>query len=262
MDRSFLTEASVVAASRNFVCIRLATYEDEREAEYLKWIYTGRSGQLENTVFGLLTPDGQRKLSVAGRGPNHAFRNSSELSDAMNRVASRYPGARRAAWTDTQLPTMKRLDLALNVAAADGLPVVFTYTTSESEIKVMHQRLLPFAWRESLGGQFVYADVLDAKELKPVIGIRKGVDAKAGIYVVAPDPFGLTGKLLASFPPDVSSDELRLKLNEVVVEFPREEKSHQNHVRLGIQLGIDWESEIPETDPQSLQAKERARGGR
>jgi hypothetical protein len=32
--------------------------------------------------------------------------------------------------------------------------------------------------------------------------------------------------------------------------------------QLGIQLGLDWESAIPETDQQSIRAKERARAGR
>ena len=60
MDGSFLSDADVVAASRKFVCIRLSTYEDAEEAEFLRSIYVGRSGDLENTVFAILSPDGKR----------------------------------------------------------------------------------------------------------------------------------------------------------------------------------------------------------
>ena len=49
MDRSFLSDAAVIASSRKFVCIRLATYESESEAKILKSIFLGRSGDLENT---------------------------------------------------------------------------------------------------------------------------------------------------------------------------------------------------------------------
>ena len=50
MDRSYLSDKDVVEASRDFVCIRLATYENAEEAKILKSIFTGRSGALENTV--------------------------------------------------------------------------------------------------------------------------------------------------------------------------------------------------------------------
>ncbi len=60
MDRSFLADADVIAASRMFVCIRPATYEDAGEADFLKKIFVGRSGELDNTVFVLLAPDGEQ----------------------------------------------------------------------------------------------------------------------------------------------------------------------------------------------------------
>ena len=69
MDRSFLSQLPVIAASRNFICVRLATYESEDEAAYLRSFAAGRSGQLENTVFCILSPDGEEKLIRAARGP-------------------------------------------------------------------------------------------------------------------------------------------------------------------------------------------------
>ena len=38
MDKSFLSQSEVIAASRKFVCIRLATYENAEEAKFLKSI--------------------------------------------------------------------------------------------------------------------------------------------------------------------------------------------------------------------------------
>ena len=72
MDRSFLTDKDVVAASRKFVCIRLATYEDAAENEVLKGIFAMR-GTLQNTVFGILTPDGKTHIVRSGRSPAWAF---------------------------------------------------------------------------------------------------------------------------------------------------------------------------------------------
>ena len=39
MDRSFLADQDVIAASRKFVCIRLATYENADENEVLKGVF-------------------------------------------------------------------------------------------------------------------------------------------------------------------------------------------------------------------------------
>src|SRR5262245_31890428 len=96
MDRSFLSDASVVAASREWVCVRLLTYENAAEAEMLTSLFVGRSGQLENTTFALLAPDGKTKLSRAGRSPDFAFRGgpgespAAEMASAMVEIAARY----------------------------------------------------------------------------------------------------------------------------------------------------------------------------
>jgi len=58
MDESFLSDTNIIRESRNFVCIRLATYEDSAEADYLRQVFSGRSGELDNTVFALMNPDG------------------------------------------------------------------------------------------------------------------------------------------------------------------------------------------------------------
>ena len=66
MDRSFLSSSAVVAASRKFVCIRLATYESRAEAKFMETIFLGKGGALANTVFCILAPDGKKKLVRPG----------------------------------------------------------------------------------------------------------------------------------------------------------------------------------------------------
>ena len=256
MDRSFLTDAGVVAASRDFVCIRLATYEDEQEADYMKTLFTARSGELENTTFAILASDGKRKLAAAGRGPFHAYRDARSMAAGMRQIARDNDSRKTAASPHAQLPLMKSLDGALNVAAADGLPLIVTVGENKKQLGAINQRIVPVAWDESLAGQFVYASVDDWGELKPILGLKQ----KTGIFAVEPDQFGLSGKLLAAFAPETTPEEIRSGLLKVVAEYPAKEKDHNAHVRLGIQLGIEWESKIPETDPMSLRARQRARG--
>src|ERR1051326_844690 len=103
MDRSFLLQKEVIEASRDFVCIRCATYEDKEEAEYLAQVFRGRMGTLENTVFAILSPDGMLYLARPGRGPNFAFANAKEMAQKMHAMAAQY----RPLEADRALPAMK-----------------------------------------------------------------------------------------------------------------------------------------------------------
>src|SRR5271165_4360486 len=87
MDRSFLSQPLVVAASRAFVCARLATYEDKEEAAFLKGLLRTRSGELENSVFTILAPDGKKKLTTAGRGPRRLYADAEEMAADLDRLA-------------------------------------------------------------------------------------------------------------------------------------------------------------------------------
>ena len=148
MDRSFLTDERVVAASRNFVCIRLATYEDKQEAEFLKSVYTGRSGQMENTTFAILSPDGRQKLTAAGRGPFRAFGNAAQMAMAMKGIWAQHQEAPDAALAEQQLPLIKSVELALNVAACDNLPCLVTVANDPEKIETLNRKLLPVAWEQ------------------------------------------------------------------------------------------------------------------
>jgi hypothetical protein len=55
MDRSFLSSDKLIKATRDFVCIRTATYEDKQEAAFLKWAFVGSTGgELRNFGYCIL----------------------------------------------------------------------------------------------------------------------------------------------------------------------------------------------------------------
>lgn len=258
MDGSYLSDAAVVEASRKFVCIRLATYEDACEAKFMESVFLPRTGLLENTTFGILSPDGKRRLTASGRGPMHAFRGSADMARSMNEISQQFAGTRLSSLSDNQLPLMESVDIGLNVAACDNLPLVVTFSSDPQQLDKLHNALLGVAWSESLAGQLVYVTASDTKQLKPILGI----EVSAGVLVVEPGQYGLSGKTLAQLQPTGTANEIQVALEQVVNNFARKPASTNAHIALGIQLGIEWKSEIPETDQQSLRAKERARGGR
>lgn len=252
MDRSFLSNEEVVAASRQFVCIRLSTYESQEEADFLKSLYVGRSGDLENTTFALLSPDGSRTLARPGRGPR-AFRNPSQLASRMNQMAENYPGSRDARFTDPQLPALDRVDLALNVAACEGLPMLVTYAADADALKSLHKSMAETVWTEELAGQFVMVATTKRTDLKPLNGLAED----SAIVVVDPGPFGITGRVKHQY--QAVTSQLPDSLHQFVQSFKPAPKNYQEHRLLGLQLGLEWETVIPATDPMANQARARAR---
>lgn len=252
MDRSFLSQAEVIEASRNFICIRLATYEDKEEAMYLKSLGAGRSGELENTVFCLLSPGGSERLTPARRGP--FFRSASSMAEQLNRVAEQYKQTDTAV--EPTLPIMTRFDLALNVAACDGLPLVVLRQSESNRETPIHHYLKSLAWHPELAGQFVYVRSSSNNDFKAIVGGKP----ESSTLVVEPGQFGMTGSVIAELDANMTQAQLKEELLTITRNFESIPKDHRSHVEIGIQLGIEWKTVVPATDPQSIRARERARG--
>ena len=255
MDRSYLSDENVVEASRDFVCIRLVTFEDKSEAEFLKTIYTDR-GMLKNTVFGILSPDGKEKLTKTGRGPFFEYRGARDMAKGMKKIAEKYDVKSDVVFTDTVLPFCKSLRLGLNVAAAEGRPLVVVSGKDQSEVDRISEGLVNKVWSEPLAGQFVYAAATDPKDFDAF----ENLEPFTGTAIILPGQFGITGKTMAQFDADSDPNVIENKLQEITAAFLSNSLDHRSHVNLGIGLDIDWESEIPSTDDEANAAKRRARG--
>ena len=254
MDRSFLSDEKVIAATRDFVCLRLATYEDSEEAKFLGKIYKQR-GYLANTVFGILAPDGETLLVRPGRKPS--FRRASQLAARMNQIVSEdYGHAMQKRWSDETLPEMKSLDLAINVASCDGLPMIVAVGNEEAEVKAMRHNLMPIAWSDEFAGQFVFATT-SGDGLKAITGLDD--EDPSGIYFVEPDTFGVSGRVTAKLD-SVSTSEGREQISSLLREFQVPVKNHRQHVQAGYQFGLKWQTAIPVTDKQAAQAAKRLWG--
>ena len=255
MDRSFLIKDEVIKASRDFVCIRLATYEDKEEARFCEKLYRGRSGKLENTVFCFLAPDGKTRLSRAGRGP-HSFRNAKDMASQMDLVAMSYAGnmeKKQSSKSKPALPVTKNFRLGLNIASCDLLPCVVISGKDKKEVAAMKESLGDIAWDSKVMGRFVFCHTTDSKELKSISGLK----STDGIFVISPGTYGLKGKVLAEFKSDEDKDKIKNKLIEVADSFVATTKSHRQHVAQGARQGINWFTEVPVTDPGSQQATKR-----
>jgi hypothetical protein len=248
MDRSFLSDPSVIAASRGFVCVRLMSYENKDEAALLKKIGASKSGEAENTVFCILAPDGKRMLLDATREPHGTV---ARLTETMTRIAKEYSGKAELK----ALPLIANPRLAVNVAACDHQPLVIIHAKDDANRRKLHDALKPIAWSSEFIGKFIYVDAASRKEFDFV----EKVAADSAVIVVLPDTFGLNGKVLHEIAADASPRELAETLKTGLARFQRQERNFWQHVKLGQQKGVFWETQTPVTDPMELRAREKNR---
>ena len=250
-----------MAASRNWVCIRLATYEDASEGELLETIFAGR-GTLENTTTVLLAPDGKRRLSASGRGPAWLLPGEArgvdavpsedgpeKLADLLEELAHPYRGRPLPG----SLPLGHDVRRWLNVASCDGQPLVILHGRTKSATAALEVQLAELAWSDEFSGRFQYVVSTDRDEL----ALLDGVPQRAGVLVVQPGVFGLEGIVVASAGTEASSAALARTLHLGLERADLPEKELRAHMAQGRRAHILWESELPVTDPGPARGRSR-----
>lgn len=267
MEGSFLSRPEVVAASRDWICVRPATYESATEGKILQGFFGGRKGVLENTVFALLDPSGKRTLTRAGRSPEFAFESAAEMVERMSQLSREYPGTDSVP--DRGLPKVPDLRLALNIAACDGLPVVVVIVAPDEKEKGAPKpensrasaasdagegrqalaEITRAAWSSLLIGRAHYVVLSNAKALTNM----ERFDSRADVFVLSPDEFGVDASILGALESGTASFVDRLTI--VVLAHDVKAPDSMEHVRRGQRAGIHWDSVLPVTDSSSSKSR-------
>lgn len=235
----------MIEASRAFVCIRPNTYESAAESRVLENFFRGRSGQLENTVFVLLDSDGKERLSRSHRTPQAVFGDAGGLAEAMVAIAKDYAASRDAALA---IPVQPDLRHALNVAACDSVALLVLHGDDAKATATLSQRLAPALWAAGLPARVRCVEVVRGAD--PADAARVALAKGTGVTLVAPEPFGRTGTVLAHVA--AAEDDGKL-VAQIVAALDRHEPPAKlatpAHIRAGNAQGIRWETAIPVTDP-------------
>ena len=251
MDRSFLSDQAVVIASRQFVCARLATYENSEESKLLKDLVSTRSGELENSVFAILGPDGATRLVRPGRSMRMGYADAKAFAKALDGIAARYPGSKDRAIPS--LPLAASVPLAITVAAADSLPLVVLPKDAD---QTMVDALAKLAWSPQWVGRLQYARSKEDKDLQGLKNLPGPIAKDA--FVVLPDEFAQGGEVRATLPagqPETWDQTLQTAL----AGHSARVKSMRDHLPEGKRKGVFYEPANPVTDPMELRARERNR---
>ena len=249
MDQSYWSSQKIIDASRDFVCIRLATYESAEEGKMLESIFKGRSGKLENTVFAMFDPSAKQMLVRPGRSPGFAFNGADQIAIAqmaskMRELAMQYPLKDKVDASDATLPYIADLRLATNIAACDNLPLLIVAGDAEQR-QLIEKRLKPLVWNAPFIGQFSFVAVDDVEELKSIENCK----TEAGIVIVQPDQFGLQGASIEQISVAAGSQEISAALKAGLKHFEKYKKDPRQQIAVGQRRGVNWETVIPVTDP-------------
>ena len=252
-----MSNKQLIKTSRDFVCIRTATYEDKREAGFLKWAFLrSPAADLRNFGFCILSPDGKRQLRRSLRGPNYVYENSAAMAADLELIARQFSRKTTKSESDRAVPRMKSVRLGINVASCDGLPSVVVFGKGKREVDQMNLKLSGVIWDEALAGKFIYPSTTKFADLKIVLGAT----LKTGILVVEPDIYGTKGRLIKLIDASVSEQDLKRDLVDAADTFIRRSKTHGLHVRNGRRDGKTWKTEIPV--PKRTRVRKRSAPGR
>jgi hypothetical protein len=259
MDRSFLSVTPIIQSSRRFVCIRTLTYEDAEERDFQRSLYLGRSGDVENTTFCILSPDATKPITRAGRGIGQIFRSPEQMQEWMDNAAAYYEEERTKAGQKPEalsaLPRVGNVRLGLNAAAADNLPLVVLFGKTREETAHLEAAAARLAWKPEFIGRCAYASASAAADLSAV---DSGA-AKPGLLVIQPNQFGLTGKVLARAEATATPEQLAASLRQGLQKFQPRSLFGREYMHAGQAAGAFWETKLPVTDFQEAQARERTR---
>jgi len=240
MDRSYLSDKAVVEASRDFVCVRLITFENSDEAKLMKRLMRGRD--LVNTAFTILDPTGQKPLIAPARSPRWAYDSGAEMARGMQRIHERFPGKKKVDAADLGMPLLEDVRIAMNVTECDAQQLVIV-RGDDKHTRRMLDDLQDLCWSDDVIGRFLYAKADAQTDWGAIDGSEQA--PASGLLVVQTDTYGLTGRVVASTSAKVGKAQLKKLLLEAAAAFEPKSVDTRKLRREGRRKGLEWQTEVP-----------------
>ncbi len=257
MDRSYLSNAEVIKASRKFVCVRLATYEDADEMKFMASIYDYRT-PTKNSLFAILDPSAKRHLVTPGRSMKTTFTDGAAMAKEMRKISAQYSKAAPMRAAKLGMPYLKSVHVALNVASCDSQRIAIVYAPKKEDRVQLEKLMLPLVWSKTLTGALLYVMSSDVQELDAIRGATK----TAGVLVVEPDKFGTAARQVAFIKLGASPANALKMLTLVADGNEMGSKDSQTHMDWGVLMGLKWEHPVKDKGVEESDRRgRRQRGG-
>ena len=257
MDRSYLSNAEVIQASRKFVCVRLETYENADEMKFMQSIYDYRT-PTKNSLFAILDPSAKRHLVKPGRSMKTTFADGAAMAEGMKKVSAEYAKAGAMQPGKLGMPYLRSTRVALNVSSCDTQRLAVLYAPGKDDLARLEKLLLPLAWSERLIGNLLYVMSTDESDL----GQIKDATKEPGVLLVEPGKFGMAARQVAFIKLGASPADALKTLALVADGNEMGSKDSQTHMDWGVLMGLKWEHPVKdEGAAESDRRGRRQRGG-
>lgn len=249
-----LSQKDFIEASKQFVCIRLETYESKETQDRIRDLLGGR---MQNTAFVVYAPDGKTKLTRSQRNPQFILggrgsKDRAPVIDEMERIADKYKV--KGSSNHAVLQDFDSFKQSLNIASADQRLLVFT-VSPQSKMAHVKKTLRTVFNNPSVSGRFHF-DLAGKNDVKWAESL-KNVTAKTGVFIIRSEEFGQSGIVVKALPLDVSSDDLTtdlLAINKKFSEFEKR-KDYGKHVNQGRREGVKFENNIQQGEDRDGDGK-------
>lgn len=228
------SQKEFVELSKEFVCVRLGTFENEEHKKMVESLL----GSVSNTAFVIFAPDGKTRLTKTGRSPRMVWGNRGVL-EGLRDIAEKYRP--KADINKSLLQDFHSLDQALRTGAADQrllVCLVQPIGKKESGLKVMQN-----VFNDPKIRGKVHFDTLgkgDNETWKKI----EGYSNLPGYYIVQPGAYANKGKVVSKVTLIQPVNKLKSVLLKAIQEHAESEKRkvYEDHVKAGLAEGLSDKS--------------------
>ena len=253
-----------IAASRDFVCVRLESYESEEHQELVRGLLRGA---FANTAFCVLAPDGKARLSASGRSPSTLVSRRRGPSDdvegvvrALEKISSEHPS--KGEGEEAVLQDFHTTRQAINVASGDQRLLLLT-VVSEGRRESIEKTLKEVLNDSDIVGRF-HHDFTEKSSGESWGELAEKEKGQAGFLIVQADEFGMKGAVVAELSLNTEAKELKdtlLRVNEVFSES-EERKVYSAHVSQGRRNRVYFKGGMPYGEDRDGDGQIDAKRGR
>lgn len=243
------SDEKFIKASRDFVCVRLETYESKEHEELIRKLYDGR---FTNTIFCVLAPDGTTKLTRTHRSPEMAMGGrrgadgdrSARVIEGMKEISEKY--TRKGTEEPAVLQDFNSFGQALRTASGDQRLLVLVASSDETAMKETRSKLAPVFSNDEVIGRY-HLDFESAGEDTKWAEQLSNQATESGMFFIKPSKFGQSGEVLKKLPLASDAEAILATLaaaNETYAKT-EERKVYSDHIVAGRSSEIYFQNVIP-----------------